>query len=158
MEKRDGEREVPMKKIISVLVLLLISATTLSNYATSKIYLPIAMKSKATPTPYVTLTPTPYLTATPTSTPFPGAPPEVTYFTCNYLSPYLYCYLDVKNVGGRPISNVAISIYYDSQFARELNSGSSLIQPGDTYSFSWNDRLVTPPNNVSASIDSWVEH
>jgi hypothetical protein len=108
------------------------------------------MKSVATPTPSPTNTPTP--------TSSPGAPPEITFLGCNYLSPYLYSFLDVKNVGGRPISDVAISIYYDWQYARQLNSGPGLIQPGDMYSFSWNDRIVTAPKDVSASIDSWIEH
>ena len=139
-----------MKKIISILVLFLIAAYIPRSYGVVKIYLPLVEKSIITATPSPTITPTP--------TPSPGAPPQITYFTCNYISPYLYCYLDVKNVGTRPISDVAISIYYDGQFARQLNSGPGLIQPGAIYSFSWNDRLTTIPTNVSASTDSWIEH
>jgi len=139
-----------MKKIISILALFLIAASFLPGYSIVKTYLPLVVKSIATPSPSPTITPT--------LTPSPGAPPEITYFTCNYISPFLYCFLDVKNVGDRPISDVVIKVYYDLQFARQLNSGPGLIQPGDKYSFSWNDRLWTIPTDVSASIDSWIDH
>ncbi len=144
-----------MKKIISVLVLFLISATTLSNYATTKIYLPITMKSVATSTPTPTFSP-PVPTLTPT--PAPGVPPAITYFYCNYFQPHVYCWLDIQNVDYRPISDVKISIFYDSVFARLLDSGADLIQPGETHSYVWNDYRYTSPMNVSASIDSWIMH
>jgi hypothetical protein len=158
MEKRDDVGEVPMKKIISVLVLLLISATTLSNYATSKIYLPIALKSKATPTPYVTLTPTPYLTATPTSTPTPGATPVIEGFFCMRAGYDLSCFGSIKNVGDRPISDVMIEIDWNNVFKEWVNSGTQLIQPGATKPFNTADPCYGDTPVVSASVYLWIEH
>jgi hypothetical protein len=145
---------------ICILILLIPIYSTVAAALSYQNYLPVIQKYPA-PTP----TPTPLLTATPitpTSTPAPGAPPKITYFNCiisgppyNYL---LSCFLDVQNVGDRPISDVVIKIYYDGLYRRSLSSGSYWIQPGNKYTFVWTDTFVSPPTEVSASIDSWIVH
>jgi hypothetical protein len=137
-----------MKMLMGVFVLLLIAVTTVSGFALNQTYLPIVMKSL----PSATATPTP------TPTTGPGTPPEITYLYCNYLNEYVYCWLDVKNVGARPISNVIINIYYDGIYARQLDSGSGWIQPGEIYGFTWSDHRIVPPNTVMAQLVSWIEH
>ena len=147
-----------MKKMFILLAVFLIAASTIPKLIPTQIYLPIVVKSEATPSPTPTITPTSTPWMTLTSTPAPGVPPEITFFSCNYISPYLYCYLDIKNVDQRPISDVVIDIYYDYQYGRRLNSGPGWIQPDATYSFSWNDYLYSKPQSVSAGIISWVVH
>ena len=96
-------------------------------------------------------------TPTPTFVCIPNAKPVVTNALCTGSDGNWGCVLDFQNADCRPISDVKISFLINGQFARLLDSGSYMLQPGEMFYFSWFEHNITI-DYWSYSIDSWIVH